>query len=226
MSFLQESLFYSSFSWDPFSSRFADTCHKIEFTLLFFLTYLPWSLQLSWCLTFLLTAITPATCQGYTYYLPVNMGKCWSLSKLRYSITYQSRNLCLLENVNGKSAELKTGVCEWNLRTLFLKKKNPFSTTSPHGEKEFHTLLFALLYKVEMMCIYIYLVSYNTQFRVCLREDRDRQAMDWHSCVSGIDKGKSSCYIMQMHCKCLLLASLTPPEKTIRKKMQIEKKEA
>lgn len=162
MSFLQESLFYSSFSWDPFSSRFADTCHKIEFTLLFFLTYLPWSLQLSWCLTFLLTAITPATCQGYTYYLPVNMGKCWSLSKLRYSITYQSRNLCLLENVNGKSAELKTGVCEWNLRTLFLKKKNPFSTTSPHGEKEFHTLLFALLYKVEMMCIYIYLVSYNT----------------------------------------------------------------
>lgn len=36
MSFPQESLFYSSFSRDPFSSAFADTCQKIDFTLLFF----------------------------------------------------------------------------------------------------------------------------------------------------------------------------------------------
>lgn len=46
------------------------------------------------------------------------------------------------------------------------------------------------------------------------------------SCITGLDKGKSSCYIMQMHCKCVLLASLTLPGKTIREKMQIEKKEA
>lgn len=45
------------------------------------------------------------------------------------------------------------------------------------------------------------------------------------SCITGIGKGKSSCYIMQIHCKCVLLASLTFPGKTIREKMQIEKKE-
>lgn len=163
MSFLQESLFYSSFSWDPFSSRFADTCHKIEFTLLFFLTYLPWSLQLSWCLTFLLTAITPATCQGYTYYLPVNMGKCWSLSKLRYSITYQSRNLCLLENVNGKSAELKTGVCEWNLRTLFLKKKKSFfNHFSPWGKRIPHFAICFALQSRNDVYIYIFGILQHT----------------------------------------------------------------
>lgn len=47
-------------------------------------------------------------------------------------------------------------------KNSFSKKKNPFSTTSPHGEKEFHTLLFALLYKVEMMCIYIFGILQHT----------------------------------------------------------------
>lgn len=46
------------------------------------------------------------------------------------------------------------------------------------------------------------------------------------SWITGIDKRKSSCYIMQMHSKSVLLASLTLPGKTIREKMQIEKKEA
>lgn len=73
---------------------------------------------------------------------------------MSFSITYQSRNLCLLENVNGKSAELKTGVCELLKFKNCFSKKYPFSTSSPHGEKEIHTLLFALLYKVEIMCKY------------------------------------------------------------------------
>lgn len=125
MSLPQKSFFYSSFSQDPFSSAFPDTCQILL------------SLQLS-CLTFLLTAITPGTCQGYTYSLPVNMWKCLSLSKFwgLLSTTYQTSSLCLQENINGKSAELKTVACEWLKFKSCFSKKYPFSTSfSPWGRK-------------------------------------------------------------------------------------------
>lgn len=82
MSFPQESLFYSGFTPEThFLLDLLIPVTRLTSLCFFFLTYLPLSLQLSWFLTFLLTAITPATCQGYTYYLPVNMGKFLSLSK-------------------------------------------------------------------------------------------------------------------------------------------------
>lgn len=80
---------------------------------------------------FLLTTIAPVICQGYPYYLPVNMWKCLSPSKLwdLLSITYQSIKLCLLENVNEKSAELKTVACEWLKFKSCFCKNYPFSTS-------------------------------------------------------------------------------------------------
>lgn len=137
---------------------------------------------------------------------------------MRFSITYQSRKLCLQENVNGKSTELKTGgsVNDLNLRTVFLKKY-PFSTTSPHGEKEIHTLLFALLYRVEVPCICIFgMLQHTVQNLFEGGQGLARDGLRLLPCTAGIDKGKSSRYITQMHCKCVLLASLTLTGKTIR----------
>lgn len=51
-------------------------------------------------------------------------------------------------------------VNDLNLRTVFLK--STLSTTSPHGEKEIHALLFTLLYRVEIMCILVFGILQHT----------------------------------------------------------------
>lgn len=155
------------------------------------------------------------------------MWKHLSLSTLwgLLSITYQSRKLCLLENVNGKSAVLKTVVCEWLKFKNCFSKKYVFSTSlSPWGRRNPDFAVCFAKQSRSTVCIYIYIYSvfYNTQFRMWWKEDRDWQGMDWAPClfelnksfmltvfsIPGIGKVKSFCYIVQMHCKHVFLASL------------------
>lgn len=52
-------------------------------------------------------------------------------------------------------------VNDFKFENCFSKKRS-FSTTSPHGEKEIHALLFTLLYRVEIMCILVFGILQHT----------------------------------------------------------------
>ena len=170
------------------------------------------------------------------------MWKWLSLSKLwdLLSTTHQSRKM-FTGNCQWKECSAKTVACEGLKFNSCFSKKYPFSTSSSLWERRNPDFSACLaIQSRSTIYIYIYSVFYNMQFRICSKEDGDWQGMDWASClfvlnknimltafgIPGIGKGKSFCYIMQTHCKCLFLVACHSLGSKSGKQMQIEKKEA
>lgn len=168
------------------------------------------------------------------------MWKFFKLSKLWsfLSITYQSRKLCLLENISGKSTELDSGL--WiTLRAGFLKKY-PFSTSfSPWGRRNPDFAVCFVIQTRSTVYIYAqYFTMHNSEF--FLKEDRNWQQMNWAPrlfeinenitvttfFITIIGKQKSSFYIMQKALQVCFLLFCHSLGREPGKQMQTEKKEA
>lgn len=167
MSFPQESLFYSSFSWDPFSSAFADTCHKTDFTLLFFLTHLPLSLQLSWFLTFLLTAITPAIFRVILITCLSTCESAWVLASYEVLHHISIKEVMFTGKCQWEKYWAKDrGVCEWlKFKNCFSKKISFFNHFSPWGKRNPHfAVCFALQSRSTVYMYFWYATTDRSEF--------------------------------------------------------------